>query len=89
MPDSPRIVLSEREQSVFLKEAIPENVNSLLLAFGPEGGWKDEEIRAFREAGWTSASLGNTILRVETAAIAAVAIATAVLYQPLSPRAES
>jgi len=81
MPDSPRIVLSEREQSVLLKEAIPENVNSLLLAFGPEGGWKDEEIRAFREAGWTSASLGNTILRAETAAIAAVAIAFSMIQE--------
>jgi 16S rRNA U1498 N3-methylase RsmE len=28
----------------------------------------------FREAGWKSATLGNTILRAETAIIAAVAI---------------
>jgi 16S rRNA (uracil1498-N3)-methyltransferase len=75
MPASPRIVLSETEQNVLLKGAVPGDATSLLLAFGPEGGWKQEEITALREAGWTSASLGNTILRAETATIAAVAIA--------------
>lgn len=45
------------------------------LAFGPEGGWSPEEIELFRQSGWKSASLGATILRAETAAIAAVAIA--------------
>src|SRR5579864_536368 len=74
-----RIVLSETEQNVLLKETIPGDANSILLAFGPEGGWKQEEITAFREAGWTSASLGNTILRAETAAIAAVAVAMTLL----------
>src|SRR5579864_7366704 len=74
-----RIVLSEAEQNVLLKETIPGDANSILLAFGPEGGWKQEEITAFRKAGWTSASLGNTILRAETAAIAAVAVAMTLL----------
>jgi 16S rRNA (uracil1498-N3)-methyltransferase len=87
--DSPRIVLSEFEQSVMLKDVIPQNGTSVMLAFGPEGGWTQEEITAFRDGEWTSASLGNTILRAETAVIAAVAIAAAVLPQPLSPRAES
>jgi len=79
MPASPRIVLSETEQNVLLKGAVPGDATSLLLAFGPEGGWKQEEIPALREAGWTSASLGNTILRAETATIAAVAIAMTLL----------
>ena len=79
MSGSPRIVLSETEQNVLLKDAIPGDAHSLLLAFGAEGGWKEEEIIAFREAGWTSASLGNTILRAETAVIAAVAIACSIL----------
>jgi len=48
---------------------------SLALAIGPEGGWTPQEARAFREHGWRGASLGSTILRVETAAIAATAIA--------------
>jgi 16S rRNA (uracil1498-N3)-methyltransferase len=44
------------------------------LAIGPEGGWSEHEIESFRGAGWTAASLGNNILRAETAAIAATAI---------------
>jgi 16S rRNA (uracil1498-N3)-methyltransferase len=62
-----------------LKDVIPENANSVLLAFGPEGGWTEQELAAFEEAGWTSASLGNTILRAETAVISAVAIVVSVL----------
>jgi 16S rRNA (uracil1498-N3)-methyltransferase len=74
-----RILLSEVEQEVMLKDAMPQAARSALLAFGPEGGWTEQELGAFREAGWTSASLGNTILRVETAVIAGVAVALSVL----------
>jgi 16S rRNA (uracil1498-N3)-methyltransferase len=49
--------------------------NDLALAVGPEGGWADEELAWFREAGWIAASLGGTILRAETAAIVATALA--------------
>jgi 16S rRNA (uracil1498-N3)-methyltransferase len=76
-----RIVLSEIENEVVLKDAIPPNSSSLTLAFGPEGGWKQEELDAFFSAGWTAASLGPTILRAETAAIAAVAIATSIVQK--------
>lgn len=76
---NPGVVLSETEETLQLKDAIPLNVSSLLLAFGPEGGWNRDELAAFSSAGWMSASLGGTILRTETAIIAAVAIATALL----------
>jgi 16S rRNA (uracil1498-N3)-methyltransferase len=52
----------------------------VLLAIGPEGGWAAEELQSFQQAGWTSASLGNTILRAETAAIAATAIVSSALF---------
>jgi 16S rRNA (uracil1498-N3)-methyltransferase len=45
------------------------------LAVGPEGGWADEELTWFSETGWIAASLGGTILRAETAAIVATALA--------------
>lgn len=45
------------------------------LAIGPEGGWTPEEMSAFTEHNWTHVTLGPRILRAETAAIAAIAIA--------------
>jgi 16S rRNA (uracil1498-N3)-methyltransferase len=52
----------------------------VILALGPEGGWTDEELTLFHEAGWISASLGNTILRAETAAIASLAVVLSELH---------
>ena len=74
-----RIVLSEAEakDSNPLKSILAECRPPIALAFGPEGGWAADEVQLFRQAGWHSASLGQTILRAETAVIAAVAIAMA------------
>lgn len=69
-----RIVLVETEENLLLKDALRHDAGTVLLAFGPEGGWKPLEVASFQSAGWTSASLGSTILRAETAIIAAVAI---------------
>ena len=43
------------------------------IAIGPEGGLDDEEIEAFRLAGFEAMRLGPRVLRTETAAIAALA----------------
>jgi len=71
-----RILLAECENDVLLKDAIREHPpdGEVVLAIGPEGGWTEEEVQLFAGNGWTSASLGATILRAETAAIAATAI---------------
>jgi len=71
-----RIMLAECENEVLLKDAIREHPpdGEVVLAIGPEGGWTEEEVQLFAGNGWTSASLGATILRAETAAIAATAI---------------
>jgi 16S rRNA (uracil1498-N3)-methyltransferase len=75
-----RIVLSESEQECMLKDVFSLPVDGeKLLAIGPEGGWTENELKSFQDAGWISASLGSTILRAETAAIAATAIAIAEL----------
>ena len=80
-PAPTRIVLAETERQLLLKDALQSHSpqDELLLALGPEGGWADDELSLFHEVGWTSASLGPTILRAETAAIAATAIAMAEL----------
>lgn len=46
----------------------------LVLFVGPEGGWTDEELGAFERAGVGAARLTETVLRVETAAVAAGAV---------------
>jgi len=76
LPRSKRIVLAESEQQMMLKDALHSHHASddLILALGPEGGWTQAERKLFGDAGWISASLGPSILRAETAAIAALAV---------------
>jgi len=75
-----RIVLAESEQETLLRDVLsPPPSGEILLAIGPEGGWAEDELQLFQKSGWTSASLGPTILRAETAAIAATAITIAEL----------
>ncbi len=76
VPGSLRLVLSESEKEVQLRDVLAlRSEGGMALAVGPEGGWADEELQLFRNSRWISASLGSTILRAETAAIAATAIA--------------
>jgi 16S rRNA (uracil1498-N3)-methyltransferase len=70
-----RIVLAESEQQSLLRDVLTAHeAGEIVLAIGPEGGWAEEELHFFQKAGWLFASLGSTILRAETAAIAATAI---------------
>jgi 16S rRNA (uracil1498-N3)-methyltransferase len=77
-----RILLSETEQATTLTHALeipspattPQKITHA-LAIGPEGGWTPEEISLFTQHEWQSVTLGPRILRAETAAIAAIAIA--------------
>jgi 16S rRNA U1498 N3-methylase RsmE len=74
-----RIVLAESEREIALSELLRPraDIASLALAVGPEGGWTEDELQSFATSQWIAASLGDTILRAETAAIAALAIARA------------
>jgi 16S rRNA (uracil1498-N3)-methyltransferase len=70
-----RIVLAESEQETLLRDVLASSpAREIALAIGPEGGWAEDELQLFQKSGWSSASLGPTILRAETAAIAATAI---------------
>jgi 16S rRNA (uracil1498-N3)-methyltransferase len=76
-----RIVLSEVETQAMLKDILQTHPDQgeVAIALGPEGGWTDDELKLFQEADWILASLGNTILRAETAAIASLAVVLAEL----------
>ena len=78
-----RILLSETEQTVTLSSVLASSATASnsetdlthTLAIGPEGGWASEEMSLFTQHAWTHVTLGPRILRAETAAIAAIAIA--------------
>jgi 16S rRNA (uracil1498-N3)-methyltransferase len=76
-----RIVLAESERQTFLRDIIePKHASEgVTLSIGPEGGWTEAELQSFQRSGWISASLGKTILRAETAAIAATTLALSAL----------
>jgi 16S rRNA (uracil1498-N3)-methyltransferase len=82
LPATSRIVLAESEDRILLRDVVKPHSgeDGIVLAVGPEGGWTEGELQSFCESGWTSASLGNTILRAETAAIAAMAVVASALY---------
>jgi 16S rRNA (uracil1498-N3)-methyltransferase len=84
--DAARIVLAEQERSTTLRTIVQEAIDAaqnqmptLELAFGPEGGWAPEEEALFDASGWRAASLGPRILRAETAAVAALAVVASFL----------
>jgi 16S rRNA (uracil1498-N3)-methyltransferase len=69
-----KILLSERVGARSLRELLAgQSAESVTLAIGPEGGWTDEELAAARKKGLQAASLGNLILRTETAVVACLA----------------
>jgi 16S rRNA (uracil1498-N3)-methyltransferase len=81
-----RIVLAEQERTTTLRHALDEasaaaeeDMPTLEIAIGPEGGWAPEEEALFDANGWRAASLGPRILRAETAAIAALAVVASCL----------
>ncbi|MEQ9501652.1 MAG: RsmE family RNA methyltransferase [Deltaproteobacteria bacterium] len=45
-----------------------------VIAIGPEGGFTEYEVEAFERAGFARAHLGPRVLRVETAAVSALAV---------------
>lgn len=55
-------------------------VPSAIMAVGPERGWTEEEAKTFtNECGFNSATLGCSILRVDTAVVAGLGIVSAAL----------
>ena len=56
-----------------------KHADRMLLAIGPEGGWTDYELDLLHAHGFAPASLGSRTLRSDTACVAAVAMAHALV----------
>lgn len=75
-----KLACVERDAEISLKEFLVKNnnVSNILIITGPEGGWDDKEFDIFRKNNIALVSLGNLILRAETAVITAI---SNVVYQ--------
>jgi 16S rRNA (uracil1498-N3)-methyltransferase len=77
--------LSTGADSLPLSSILNSLSSSFTLLIGPEGGWSDAELALFRELHLTAITLGATILRVETAAVAAAAVVFALSARTQGP----
>jgi 16S rRNA (uracil1498-N3)-methyltransferase len=68
------LLLSEQAEAPALRSILQGKVaNEVTVAFGPAGGWTQEEFTLAANAGYLEASLGEHILRTETAVLASLA----------------
>lgn len=63
-------LLAHPDGSATLEKVLRNNPDRVLLAIGPEGGWVDYEVMKFEEAGFSVCSIGERILKVDTAVVA-------------------
>lgn len=69
-----KIIPWENEKEITLKSILTTHKpNNLLLVIGPEGGFSKTEIQKAKKEGFMPVNISKRILRVETAAIAALA----------------
>ena len=87
-PDGPRLVLDMAGEPIGLlvAEAIANArehgagfLKPITLVVGPEGGLESAELEQFKTAGFRPVSLAHTVLRFETAGVAALAVERAAL----------
>ena len=71
-----KVLLWEDEDKVDLKRLLTSMSSAphVFVIVGPEGGFTSNEINLAREAGFQIISLGNRILRAETAAVSLISI---------------
>jgi 16S rRNA (uracil1498-N3)-methyltransferase len=74
--DALKVILWEQEDRRALKDVLRLSpiAGTFVGVVGPEGGFGQEEIEEAREAGFVSVSVGNRVLRSETAALTLAAL---------------
>lgn len=74
-PDSHRLALDHYEASRALRNCSLLDYKPVVLALGPERGWGARDRAGLRAAGFTLVHLGERVLRLETAVVAALTLA--------------
>jgi 16S rRNA (uracil1498-N3)-methyltransferase len=74
-PAGSRLVLEASGSPI---NAMPSEA-PVVVAIGPEGGFEEQELLELAEAGFRAVSIGRSVLRFETAAVAGIAVARALL----------
>ena len=70
--DDLKVVFYEKEKVNKLKDFINSRYSSCSLVIGNEGGFTEEEIESLKSKGFVTVSLGDYILKMETAIIVGV-----------------
>lgn len=67
-----RVVLDTMSETIPLAKLRFQTNHPIELMIGPEGGFSDAERNRLKEHKWIPTSLGETVLRIETAAMAGI-----------------
>jgi 16S rRNA (uracil1498-N3)-methyltransferase len=87
-PDGPKLILEMAGEPIGMlvadamanaREHGAGFLKPITIVIGPEGGMEPAEIELFKAAGFRPVSLGHTVLRFETAAVAALAVVRSAL----------
>ena len=63
-------VLAHPSGKTRLSDVVKNDSGRIALAIGPEGGWVDYEVEKFKRQGFHSCTIGERILKVDTAVVA-------------------
>jgi 16S rRNA (uracil1498-N3)-methyltransferase len=72
------VLSTGRDAQPIMRRLMEPAPAAVTVFIGPEGGWTESELHQFAGAGIGAVRLGPTILRVETAAVAAAAMISAI-----------
>jgi RsmE family RNA methyltransferase len=65
-----RLLLAHPTGGRLLGDVVDSGNGRIAMAVGPEGGWVDYEVKKFQEQGFYCCTIGERILKVDTAVIA-------------------
>ncbi|TKB25977.1 16S rRNA (uracil(1498)-N(3))-methyltransferase [Desulfopila sp. IMCC35006] len=68
--DYRHLLLAHPTGTQLIGEVIDSSNGRVALAVGPEGGWVEYEVKKFQEQGFSGCTIGERILKVDTAVVA-------------------